>query len=46
MTLGDFFIIIIEWNTNPLVKGRSRCELNISHMKNCAVTAELHVGLG
>ena len=29
MTPGDF--IIIEWNTTPLVKGRSRRE-NISHM--------------
>ena len=46
MTHGDFFLIIIERNTIPLVKGRSRRELNISHMYDCAVTAELHVGLG
>ena len=48
MTPGDFIIIIIiEWNTTPLAKGRSRHELNISHMNDCAVTAELHdVGLG
>ena len=46
MTPGDFNIIIIEWNTTPLVKCRSRRELNISHMYGCAVTAELHVGLG
>ena len=34
MTPGDI-IIIIEWNKTPLVKGRSRRELNelnISHM--------------
>ena len=46
MTPGDFFIIIIERNKTPLVKGRRRRELNISHMYDCAVTAELHVGLG
>ena len=31
MTPGDFIIIIIEWNTTPLVKGQSRRE-NIFHM--------------
>ena len=46
MAPGDFIIDIIEWNTTPLVKGQSRRELNISHMYNCAVTAEQHVGLG
>ena len=40
-----WFIIIIEWNTTPLVKGRSRREHN-SHMPTTAVTAQQHVGLG
>ena len=38
------FTIIIEWNKTPLVKGRRIRELNISHMYDSAVTAELHVG--
>ena len=43
MTPGDFIIIIIiEWNMTPLVKGRRRCEFNISHKYDCAVT----VGIG
>ena len=47
MKPGVFIIIIIiDWNMTPLVKGRSRRELNISDMYDCAVTAELHVGLG
>ena len=29
-----------------IVQGRSKRELNISHMYDCTVTAELHVGLG
>ena len=41
MTPGDFIMIIIEWNTSPLVKGRIRRELNISHIFDCAVTAEM-----
>ena len=41
MTPGDFIIIIIEWNTTPLVKGQSRRD-NISHMS----TTVLWLGLG
>ena len=44
MTPGDF--IIIEWNTTPRVKGRSRRK-NISHMSTRTTgISEQHVGLG
>ena len=46
MTPGDF--IIIEWNTTPIVKGRSRRTWkHFSHVYSydCAVIAEQHVGL-
>ena len=42
MTPGDFIFIIIEWNTTPLVKGRSRRE-NISHMSTTVLPSSMLV---